>query len=198
MKILATVRGCPIQLLDDGSVSFGPVGLTVDADGSPHAYAPKGKAGLDYLANAGYPGNWWGIATDKNGTPFLQTEGDAAPGFYVSTTSYQHRKIMKRDPRRYLDAEVENFIVIPEFLRGRVKPIVLGCKAEVIEVKTGKVVSGIVGDFGPATHLGEASIAVAKELGLNADPKRGGTDAARFVYKFYPGVKVQGYELQSA
>ena len=50
MKILRTVRGTAVQLLDDGSISF-VGGMTIDADGSPHAYGPGGK-GLDYLANA--------------------------------------------------------------------------------------------------------------------------------------------------
>ena len=35
-------------------------GMMVDADGSPHAYAPEGSGlpALDDLSSAGHPGNW--------------------------------------------------------------------------------------------------------------------------------------------
>jgi hypothetical protein len=35
--------------------------------GAPNAYHPEDK-GLDFLANAGKTGNWWGIVTE-DGTP---------------------------------------------------------------------------------------------------------------------------------
>jgi len=38
--------------------------LTIDADGAYRAYHPK-NIGLDYLANAGSPGNWWALVTDN-------------------------------------------------------------------------------------------------------------------------------------
>lgn len=198
MKLLATIRGLPVQELDDESCTFGPTGLTVDADGSPHAYAPPHLKGLDYLANAGHPGNWWGIATNSKGEPFVQGQGDPAPGYYVSTTSYARKEFEKFNPRRYLDSETECFIVVPAFLRMRVKGIVLGCRAIVIDRRTGQLVPAVVGDFGPATHLGEASIAVARAFEIDCDPKHGGTDEARFIYKFYPGIPADGYELQAA
>jgi hypothetical protein len=198
MKLLATIRGVPVQLLDDGSLSFGPVGFTVDADGSPRAYGPRSLKTLDYLENAGHPGNWWGVATDAAGNPYVQKASDPAPGCYVSTTSYQNSSFKKWDPRRYLDSETRRFIVVPAFLRTRVQPVVLGCRAQVIDMKTGRTMEAIVGDFGPATHLGEGSIALARAFDLDPDPKRGGTDEARFIYKVFPGVGIPGYELQPA
>ena len=41
--------------------------LRIDADGAPNAYGPAGTEPLDALANAGHPGNWWGIVTDDAG-----------------------------------------------------------------------------------------------------------------------------------
>jgi Fungal chitosanase of glycosyl hydrolase group 75 len=65
--------------------------LGIDADGSPHAYHPNGSPpGLDYLANAGKPGNWYGIVTDNqkaSGNPVVQGSSDPAPGFYISSTA---------------------------------------------------------------------------------------------------------------
>jgi hypothetical protein len=50
---------------DDGSAFFYEAGLNIDADGAPHGYHPDGRSGLDYLGNAGRPGNWWALVTDK-------------------------------------------------------------------------------------------------------------------------------------
>ena len=66
-------------------------GLMIDADGAPDAYGPDGK-GRDAIANAGKPGNWWGVVTDTgkaDGTPVVQGATDPKPGFYVSATSLQ-------------------------------------------------------------------------------------------------------------
>src|SRR5687767_14284317 len=49
-------------------------GLAIDADGAPNAYHPEDR-GIDHLANAGRPGNWWAVVTDdrsSKGTPIVQ------------------------------------------------------------------------------------------------------------------------------
>ncbi len=67
--------------------------MAIDADGANGqtggvpVYAPKGytPAPLDFLANAGGPGNWFGVVTDTNasdGRPVKQKDGDPAPGAY--------------------------------------------------------------------------------------------------------------------
>ena len=59
--------------------------LHVDVDGHPQCYHPRGSPpGLDHLINAGKPGNWWGIATDQSGKPYVQGPEHPAPGFHVS------------------------------------------------------------------------------------------------------------------
>lgn len=158
-------------------------GATIDADGSPRAYHPLDRPGLDYLANAGSPGNWWGIAT-RAGKPFVQTAGDPAPGYYVSTTSLQRPGFKPSDPRRYIDSEITPFIVIPNQLRRMVKGVVLGCLAEV--VFKGKRVSCVVADTGPSNHLGEVSIAAARAVGINHNAKRGGVERG-VQYIIWPG-----------
>ncbi|NCU92315.1 MAG: hypothetical protein EBV44_10280 [Synechococcaceae bacterium WB7_1B_046] len=62
-------------------------GMRIDADGanghdgSGRAAYADGKTGtqpLDYLANAGKPGNWWGIVVDGKGVPIKQAATDPA------------------------------------------------------------------------------------------------------------------------
>ena len=189
------------MLREDGLVSyFGE--LTIDADGSPRCYGPAGTRPLDALANAGRPGNWWGIATfngEPDGRPIVQGPGDPYPGYYVSTTAYKVPGFENGDPRRELDSENVIFVVAPRQLVRAVAGIVVGCKASVLDTFTGKRVEGVCGDIGPATHLGEASMATAAGLGLPSDPRHGGSgEHTRFLYEFTPGVPAAGFQLQGS
>lgn len=185
----------------DGSYTF-VAGMAIDADGANGhdgsgraAYGPNGTNPLDYLANAGHKGNWWGIVT-QNGGLVIQNSSDPAEGYYISTTSYQRKEFQKTDPDRYLDSAIERFIVIPNHWRKLARGVVLGCRATVRDSQTGLEFECIVGDFGPQNHLGEASMALAEAFGINADPKCGGVEAKRFTYTFFPDSTLSGYELQ--
>jgi len=187
----------------DGSFTTPPCGMSIDADGangqsSAPVYAPRGfqPAPLDYLANAGGPGNWYGVVTDGNGEPVIQKPGDPMPGAYVSATSYKHRGFSRFDPRAYVDANAVPYFVVPSHWRALIGPVVLGCRGEIYDTETGTVLPAGVLDFGPKNHLGEASIACARFFGVNPSPKNGGTDKARFVYTLWPGEAFPGYELQ--
>ena len=50
---------------NDRSAFFFEAGMHIDADGAYRAYHPISSKGLDYLANAGKPGNWWALVTDN-------------------------------------------------------------------------------------------------------------------------------------
>lgn len=189
----------------DGSYTSPLAGMAIDADGangqsSAPVYAPVGfkPAPLDYLANAGKPGNWFGIVTDERGNPVIQKATDPCPGAYVSATSYMHRGYSRIDPRAYVDSNAVIFIVIPGHWRMQAKGVVLGCRAEVHDTKTGKTISAAVLDLGPRGKIGEASIACAREFNVPTSPKNGGTDKLRFVYTFWPGQAAPGYELKPA
>ena len=196
MKTLFEVGSSPVVLNDDGSVFF--VGeFAIDADGCPQCYHPHGSPpGLDYLANAGHPGNWWGIATGANGKPFIQGPRDPAPGFYVSTTAYKVPGIPGGDPRCYLDSSAVSFIVVPHQLVPAVGPIVLGCKAMVIDPETGLSIPAVVGDIGPGNHLGEGSMAAGAGLRLPTSPKTGGSSDKRFKFLLWPGIPADGFTLE--
>ena len=99
----------------DGSYTTPLAGMTIDGDGANGqtggvpVYAPKGftPAPLDHLANAGEPGNWFGVVTDtgkKDGKPVKQKATDPAPGAYVSATSYRWPERARIDPLAYVDA----------------------------------------------------------------------------------------------
>ena len=193
-RMLCNVNGKPIMQAEDGSIQF-IAELCVDADGSPRAYGPNGQ-GLDYLENAGHPGNWWGIVIDSEGYPVLQGEKDPAPGHYISTTSLQNKVFPITDPRRYVDSEEVPFIVVPGPVARMATGIVLGCRAEILNQFTGARVACVVADLGPASHLGEASMAAARQLGINFDPKSGGSSAEHFRYTFWPGKAAPGFNLQ--
>ncbi len=171
-------------------------GMAIDADGSPRAYN-KANSGLDDLLNAGPLNAPYGYELNPaTGHPFVQ--GLDAPaysadtqGFYVSSTSYQRREYPANDPSRYLNSETELYIVATRSFRRHIPGVVLGCRATV--TYRGQSVTAIVGDIGP--DFGEASVAVAKALGINSNARTGGC-AHGVEYRIYPGQTVAGYQLQ--
>ncbi len=162
-------------LQDDDSAFFYEAGLMIDADGGYHAYHPDNKSGLDYLGNAGKPGNWWALVTDNgkpSGSPVIQKDSDPAPGFYISTTSLEDPSVDSKDPRRYVNAEAINFFVLPGRSALGTK---LGDLGVIIRPATGAYDYAIYADVGPANKIGEGSIALASALGIPSSPKTGGT-----------------------
>lgn len=175
-------------------------GMAIDGDGGPRTYCPEGSGlvGLDYLANAGSPGNWWALACDSSGNPYIQ--GQNAPafdascnGFYVSTTSLVHPGYALNDPMHYVNAETELYVVVPRSFQRGVAGIVLGCKCLV--TFNGTTREAVTADIGP--DFGEGSIALAKTLGISGSPKSGGVSSG-VTYQFFPGVAADGYALQRA
>ena len=207
-QVIANIWNQNIIQQDDLSFSF--MGeCQIDADGSPRAYAPEGSGlkGLDLLANAGRPGNWFGIQVDAHGNPIIQGPGDPHPGYYVSTTSLCNLQQPgdpnpghpwpESDPRRYVDSEKVAYIVIPGCLAKNCKGVVLGCLATVRDPRSGARVPGVVADTGPNNHLGEVSIMMASKVGVsNLSPINGGSDQRIFQYTVYPGQPAPGFTLQ--
>jgi hypothetical protein len=199
-KVLLKVGGVPVYQDADGSVHW--LGeLTIDADGCPHAYGPEGTKPLDYLGNAGYPGNWWGVVTNDDGVPFVQGSSDAIkwpwPGYYLSTTAYLVPGYDKYDARRYVDSEFVHFAVVPGNVRTAIEPKFMGCKVVITDKNTGHSLECACCDVGPSSHLGEASMAAAEYFNLSPSPKTGGSnDKTRWHYRMWPGVASKEYALQ--
>jgi Fungal chitosanase of glycosyl hydrolase group 75 len=99
-----------------------------------------------------------------------------------------------------LNAYKTAFIVVPPFVIGCVKPIVMGCQAAVINLQNGLVTPAVVGDCGPTKKIGEASCKCAEDIGLDGDPNSGGTEKKIVRYMIWPGIPalVDGitYKLQ--
>lgn len=149
----------------DGRTVSWTSGMEVDVDGAPNAYSPD-DTGIDALANAGHPGNFYGVVTDtgeKTGTPIMQLATDPFPGFYVSQGSFGDAAYPESDPRHWIDATKVPYVSVPPDL------IALGVrKGDLAIVRCGTSrVGALVGDGSPRGHLGEGSFALHMALGFN-------------------------------
>lgn len=152
-------------------------GFMIDADGSPRAYHTDNKKALDYLGNAGKPGNWWALATTnkkRNGDPIIQSSTDPAPGYYVSMTSLLDITKKYEDPIRYVNSETIPYIAIPPNFSPDFK---LGDIALVVNRKNNKKCFAIFADTGPSNKIGEGSIYLAEQLSIKSNPKNGGASS---------------------
>jgi hypothetical protein len=182
------------RLKGDSKAFFWTHSLQCDADGAPNAYNPQ-NTGIDYLANAGKPGNWWGIATDSgsSGKPYIQgsyPSGSYAPyaGYYVSTTSLEDSSYPAYDVRRYADAVNLTFVVLPHTSSMSATGVKLGDFVYVHSAITQKSAFAVYADVGPAADLGEASVAL--HLALGHDPYSHTTSHPRVVSGIDSGVLV--------
>jgi Fungal chitosanase of glycosyl hydrolase group 75 len=174
-------REVPIWQLPGSQAFFFVSGMTIDADGAPNAYGPD-DTGLDDLANAGGPTHWDGIITDRDGNPLIQRESDPFPGYYISCTSLSDGRKKFTDPTRYVDAANIPYVVLPNDLadRGGAR---LGDFAVVMNLRNGKSSYAIYADIGT---MGEGSIALADNLGIWSDARRGG-EPDGILYLVFPG-----------
>ena len=149
-------------------------GAAIDCDGSPRAYGPH-NSGLDYTANAGSPGSYYGILTDSNGEPLIQNSNDPCPGMYISPSSLQDKGYKVTDPRRYVDAETVPYIAVPKDAL-KLHNVKLGDICVVYNKLTDLHCFGVVADAGPTGKWsGELSIAMGKSIGIkNVSPRNGG------------------------
>jgi hypothetical protein len=207
MRTIGTIQGNNIVEQDDGSVTFS-AGATLDGDGANGqfgglpCYAPASfRAGtLDILANAGHPGNWFGVVTDTGeatGTPIVQSDNDPSPGAFVSATSLQlfdqsGNRLPRTSPFKYVDSATVPFIVVPPMIIRGVADVVLGCRCVVTNTRNGQSVEAVVADGGPKNHLGEISVACAQAIGVRigtTHPAQGdGAPSPSIHYQLFPGT----------
>jgi len=183
VKICA-VAGKNVYQSSNSSTFFYMAGMAIDADGSPRAYHKDDSKALDYLHNGGRPGDWWALVT-VNGKPYIQKADDPYPGYYMSMTSLEDTDKKETDPERYVNAETIPYIVLPQKVEeaGGAK---LGDFAVVLNKANGKLCYAIFADGGPPGKLGEGSIALAKALDIDANPKDGGVPD-NIIYLVFPG-----------
>lgn len=99
-----------------------------------------------------------------------------------------------------LNADVDQYIVVPPQIINAVSAIVLGCRATVYHQRSGLRANCVVGDIGPHHKLGEASIATCRALDIPSSPTSGGESSHILTYTIYPGqaavVNGKRYNLQ--
>lgn len=182
--LLKTVETRPVYKDSGTGWVFFKAKMAVDADGSPRAYGPS-NTGLDYTANAGHPGNWWGVVTDRSGNPVVQKSTDPYPGMYVSTTSLVDRRYVETNPLRFVNSETIPYIGLPN-KRYTEWGIRIGDIALVYNFTNGRYAYATFADVKNEDTIGEGSILLNSMLGLNPDARRGGTSSADIGYIVFP------------
>jgi hypothetical protein len=94
--------------------------------GQPPCYAPASFTGktLDVLANAGRPGNWFGVVTDTaEQDGHARRPGSTGPlsGSLVSATSLPGQdgeRLPASSPVKYVDSATVPFVVMPPMIPG--------------------------------------------------------------------------------
>jgi hypothetical protein len=186
-------RAFPAQKIGDAVLFH--AGMYVDADGAPNAYGPHNR-GLDFTANAVRGGRFLSVATHPDGKPVIQRSG-RFKGFYVSTTSLRNAAGSLTAPGTYVDARKIPYIVLPpEFIKQFA--VALGDLAMVTNRRNGKSSFAIFADVGPHGKIGEGSVALARALGLNDDPRYGGTGNSSIAYLVFPKSGLGPGKLRSA
>lgn len=163
--------------------------MTVDVDGAPNAYGPKGKPTLDFEKNAHRGGKLSGKVVGylmEHGNPVIQGPNDPKPGYYVSTTDFRDDAIVDdRDPRKYLDARKISYVVLGDF--GKRHHVKLGDFAVVHSHETEKTVYAIVGDSGNPAGT-EGSLALLQALGYPyKDGKNDAVEEPKIAIRYFPG-----------
>jgi hypothetical protein len=87
---------------------------------------------------------------------------------------------------RPIDSDAVPGIVLPPECILFVPELVLGCLAWASY--RGKSSLAVVFDVGPHSKLGEGSAELARRMGINADPNKGGVEEPEVLYRWWPGV----------
>lgn len=173
-----------LPVIHSNSAILFTAGMTIDADGAPNAYAPHNR-GLDYTANARGAHGWVALVTNDDGRPIVQKRGTFR-GFYVSTTSLQQPNVDNlRNPKRHIDAIKVPYIALPSDFARRFN-IQLGDFAVVLNQANGRSAYAVFADVGPKGRIGEGSIALAKQLGIPANPRHDSAEGG-ITYLIFPG-----------
>jgi Fungal chitosanase of glycosyl hydrolase group 75 len=184
-----SVAGVTIWSVSGAPTSFiYKAGAAIDADGSSSAYGPN-NSGDDWSANggndsSGKAGAWWGGPVGSDNKPIVQKIYEPSPGMYVSGTSHVVPGYSDEIQYRYIDSKSIPFIVLPGRHANNAR---LGDVCLCYNSLTSDNCFGIYADVGPADSIGELSMRMATALGLNNDPKGGGTSEKSIIYLVFPG-----------
>jgi hypothetical protein len=148
-------------------------------------YAERGGLPRDIPVCATANAVHWrsGMTVDCDGQPTDACNENTDPAFQPETAFSQ-------SDGRPLVASRLPYVVVPtptdEIWNYRDSGIRGGTVVAIVYQDT--VVYGVVGDVGPATHIGEASYATAAAAGIDPDPSSGGVSGKVVDYIAFPGV----------
>ncbi len=114
----------------------------------------------------------------------MQIDADGSPRARQIDPTGQTSTSLRHDDGSSVNAERIPYFVLPA---GKYKH--LGIKlGDIAAVRyNGKVEFAVFADVGPSYKLGEGSMALARELGINNHPVRGGISSSQVEYLVFPG-----------
>ncbi|OII61226.1 hypothetical protein BJP40_06780 [Streptomyces sp. CC53] len=125
---------------------------------------------------------------------------DGRPGSICNSTTdpwFQPQTAWQQSDGRHLDAADLPFIVIPlASSTWDYRQHGIGGGDLCVVAYRDRFLYAVVGDLGPTYRIGEASNACARALGINGDPRVGGTGSG-VTYVVFPGVKVRPIESKA-
>jgi N-acetylmuramoyl-L-alanine amidase len=90
-----------------------------------------------------------------------------------------------REGGKYLNADVDKYIVIPPQVRSMIEPVIMGCQGRMTNLTTGVYHDGVTGEIGPDYTSGEAAYCLAKIINPSITYNSG--DKSRiYLYEFWP------------
>lgn len=102
---------------------------------------------------------------------------------------------------KYLNADVDYYIVVPPQVRAKLPGVVMGCRGRVTNMKTKVSREGVVGEIGPDDKTGETAYVLAKVLNPSIGHNSGDKNKI-YLYELWPGVPAKEgsftYKLQPA
>jgi hypothetical protein len=102
---------------------------------------------------------------------------------------------------KYLNADVDKYIVVPPQVRAKLPGVVMGCRGRVTNLITNVVEEGVVGEIGPDYTSGECAYVLAKKINPHIG-HNSGDKARNYLYELWPDVPATDgdftYKLQPA
>ena len=102
---------------------------------------------------------------------------------------------------KFMNADIDRYIVVPPQIRKKCKRVVLGCKGRLTNLVSGACSDAVAGEVGPKAEFGEASYCLAKAV----NPKIShncGDDSHVYFYELWPGIPAKvgnkTYKLEPA
>jgi hypothetical protein len=107
----------------------------------------------------------------------------------------------KEGTSKYLNADVDRYIVVPPQVRAKLPGVVMGCRGQVTNMKTKITYEGVVGEIGPDYTSGECAYVLAKMINPMIE-HNSGDKSRNYFYELWPGVPATDgdftYKLQPA